>query len=222
MADPTRKSGSGWLGRGLGSLRIVPGHARRLRGPRGPASGDARGVSLRADDPPLPAFRPGTGLGGPPRNGATRFPGVPADDVPAQPAEDPPAVAARRSLIEDLAELSRSDDPMRQFVRRNALETYVTIGQVREIARAMARPVPDGQPPALSTPTEARWARELSLVADLIAAGFGTRIFYLSTSGFDTHANQSQGHQQVLNRSATRSPRSSAGWIPRDTQAACS
>ena len=36
----------------------------------------------------------------------------------------------------------------------------------------------------------------------MIAAGFGTRIFYVSIAGFDTHANQLQEHQQLLQQLA--------------------
>lgn len=41
-------------------------------------------------------------------------------------------------------------------------------------------------------------ARELRLVARLIAGGFGTRIFHASLGGFDTHANQSNVHTALL------------------------
>jgi uncharacterized protein (DUF1501 family) len=35
-------------------------------------------------------------------------------------------------------------------------------------------------------------------VAGLIAKGFGTRIFYVSIDGFDTHANQAPAHSNLL------------------------
>ncbi len=40
--------------------------------------------------------------------------------------------------------------------------------------------------------------QNLQLVAGLIARGFGTRIFYVSLEGFDTHANQGPGHANLL------------------------
>ncbi len=41
-------------------------------------------------------------------------------------------------------------------------------------------------------------ARRLELVAQMIKAGFGTRIFYTSLDGFDTHANQLGTHAALL------------------------
>lgn len=40
--------------------------------------------------------------------------------------------------------------------------------------------------------------RKLQLVAGLIARGFGTRIFYVTLDGFDTHAEQGSAHQRLL------------------------
>jgi uncharacterized protein (DUF1501 family) len=41
-------------------------------------------------------------------------------------------------------------------------------------------------------------ARRLALIAQIIKAGFGTRIFYTSLDGFDTHANQLGTHAALL------------------------
>ena len=40
--------------------------------------------------------------------------------------------------------------------------------------------------------------QKLQLIAGLIAKGFGTRIFYVSLDGFDTHANQGPAHGNLL------------------------
>src|SRR5262249_24590982 len=40
--------------------------------------------------------------------------------------------------------------------------------------------------------------QKLLLIAGLIARGFGTRIFYVSLDGFDTHAEQGPSHQRLL------------------------
>jgi uncharacterized protein (DUF1501 family) len=42
-------------------------------------------------------------------------------------------------------------------------------------------------------------ARRLELIAKVIKADFGTRIFYTSHDGFDTHANQLGTHAALLN-----------------------
>ncbi|MCI0701712.1 MAG: DUF1501 domain-containing protein, partial [Planctomycetia bacterium] len=45
--------------------------------------------------------------------------------------------------------------------------------------------------------------QKFQLIAGLIARGFGTRIFYVSLDGFDTHAGQAQEHQRRLSELAT-------------------
>ena len=46
-------------------------------------------------------------------------------------------------------------------------------------------------------------AREMALVAQLVASDFGTRIFHLSIAGFDTHARQMPVHANLLNQVST-------------------
>ena len=41
-------------------------------------------------------------------------------------------------------------------------------------------------------------SQKLQLVAGLIAKGFGTRIFFVSLEGFDTHADQGGPHSKLL------------------------
>jgi uncharacterized protein (DUF1501 family) len=40
--------------------------------------------------------------------------------------------------------------------------------------------------------------RQLQNVAELMSGNFGTRIFYVSTSGFDTHANEKTEHDRLM------------------------
>jgi uncharacterized protein (DUF1501 family) len=42
-------------------------------------------------------------------------------------------------------------------------------------------------------------AGKLKQIAQLIDAGLGTRIYYVSLDGFDTHSNQLAGHAALLN-----------------------
>jgi uncharacterized protein (DUF1501 family) len=39
---------------------------------------------------------------------------------------------------------------------------------------------------------------QLRIIAQLISGNFGTKLFYCETGGFDTHANQTNGHEQTL------------------------
>ena len=45
-----------------------------------------------------------------------------------------------------------------------------------------------------------RFARDLKIVANMIAGGLPTRIYYVSLTGFDTHANQEGLHANLLNQ----------------------
>jgi uncharacterized protein (DUF1501 family) len=199
-ADPRRKTGGGWLGRSLDSVRVP--------------SGQIPGIYVGAQQLPL-AMR-GSATGVPtihpskpydldlapqlPGNNGYSNPAVRRGGRPGESAIDP-HLAARRALIEDLAKLSPARDDIRQFVRRTSLQTYATIEDLRKVTNADR---PNGQPVFRNgnDNDNGELERNLTLVGNLIAAGFGTRIFYASIAGFDTHANQLQEHQQLLQQLA--------------------
>lgn len=67
------------------------------------------------------------------------------------------------------------------FVQRTAANTYESSRKLEQLGK-------DYQP---STPyPQTRLANRLKVCAQLIDAGLGARIFYVSIDGFDTHANQ--------------------------------
>lgn len=137
----------------------------------------------------------------PANNDAYQFQPVPAAGGRAAEAPTDKHQAARRALIEDLAKLAPDGGGMRQFVRRTSLQTYATIEDLRKITQGDR---PNGRAPfqpGFRTST-GELAGNLTLVGNMIAAGFGTRIFYLSLPGFDTHANQLTEQQQLLQQLA--------------------
>lgn len=75
------------------------------------------------------------------------------------------------------------------FLERTALDAQVSSDQIREIANRFrnASPYP-----------ASKLANDLRLVARLIAGGLGTRVYYLSQGGYDTHTNQAGAHQRLL------------------------
>ncbi len=75
-----------------------------------------------------------------------------------------------------------------EFLRRSARTAYDAAERMQRIV-AKKSPVPYPDRPL---------ARELQLVARLIAGGFGTRIFHASLGGFDTHASQASVHEALL------------------------
>ncbi len=74
------------------------------------------------------------------------------------------------------------------YLRSAARSTYAAAARMAEITSAdQAADYPSYE-----------LARRLKLVASLVAGGFGTRIFHLSLSGFDTHARQAPVHEDLL------------------------
>jgi uncharacterized protein (DUF1501 family) len=95
---------------------------------------------------------------------------------------------AGRDRLTAVATIQRADSTL-QFLQRSTLEAYTTSGRLEEMTKNYDTPV--NYPPT-------ELARKLKLVAQLIDAGFGTRIFYTSIDGFDTHANQLGTHGNLL------------------------
>jgi uncharacterized protein (DUF1501 family) len=82
-----------------------------------------------------------------------------------------------------------SPDDLAAFVRRATLDAYSTADRMAEIVRASDN--------AAGYPATAL-AGELRLMARLIKAGIGTRVYYARQSGYDTHAAQLGTHASLL------------------------
>ena len=80
------------------------------------------------------------------------------------------------------------DDPLLGFIRQTTLSAYESSSRLEQVAPKAGGP----KYPNFGL------ARRLELVAQMIKAGFGTRIFYTSLDGFDTHANQLGTHAALL------------------------
>ncbi len=96
----------------------------------------------------------------------------------------------RRKLLKDVAApaASANDDDLLSFVQRRQVQTLTAVESLREL---------------LEGPNAVRgWGtglqQKLQVVSGLIARGFGTRIFYVSLDGFDTHAEQAPSHKRLL------------------------
>jgi uncharacterized protein (DUF1501 family) len=75
------------------------------------------------------------------------------------------------------------------FLERTALDTQISSNQILEITRRTQ--------PESSYPNGAL-ANDLKLVAQLIAGGLPSRVYYVNQGGYDTHSNQAQAHQRLL------------------------
>jgi uncharacterized protein (DUF1501 family) len=96
----------------------------------------------------------------------------------------------RRRLLEELAApaAKAEENDLVSFVQRRQVQTLTAVEKLRELLQGQA---------ALSEQGKGL-APKLQLIAGLIAKGFGTRIFYVSLEGFDTHADQAAMHKQLL------------------------
>jgi uncharacterized protein (DUF1501 family) len=75
------------------------------------------------------------------------------------------------------------------FLQRTALDAELSSDKILAITRRVEN---KAEYPATQL------ARSLKLVAQLIAGGLPTRVYYVSQGGYDTHTNQTGQHQRLL------------------------
>ena len=102
---------------------------------------------------------------------------------------EPDRKSERSALNEVAAAERKADDPLLGFIRQTTLSAYESSSRLEQVGQKAGGP----KYPNFGL------ARRLELVAQMIKAGFGTRIFYTSLDGFDTHANQLGTHAALLN-----------------------
>jgi len=97
---------------------------------------------------------------------------------------------ARRRLLEEVAAPKKdaTDDDLLSFVQRRQVQTLTAVENLRELLEGPGRVRGFG----------GGLQQKLQLVAGLIGRGFGTRIFYVTIDGFDTHADQGPAHQRLM------------------------
>jgi uncharacterized protein (DUF1501 family) len=111
----------------------------------------------------------------------------------------------RRKLIEDLsAPMGKDGEDLTAFVQKRQAQTLKAIEKIKEAMNA-PQPAPGGTnlPPVLPNVAfrpigNEPLAQKLQLVANLINKGLGTRIFYVTIDGFDTHSGQAEPHGNLL------------------------
>lgn len=208
-ADLRGKSVDGWLGRALGDMQV--------QGARIPAfhlgagelplamQGSTGGVpSMNTEKPFGLNLGKGNFYGHNPRNPGE---GVAVREEPtatSEAAEEPAEKReqpARAKLIRGVAESAASgDNDLLGFVRRTSLETYTAIDRLTDIMNEKVQ-VPDAEGDFSNgryRELRSGLSYELKLVARMIKAGFGTRIFYVSIDGFDTHSGQKDDHAGLM------------------------
>ncbi|MDX2037856.1 MAG: DUF1501 domain-containing protein [Isosphaeraceae bacterium] len=94
-----------------------------------------------------------------------------------------------REALERMIRTDRPDtDPLLGFIRRSTLAAYDSSKRLEQVASKDSK----------ASYPDFGLAKRLELIAQIIKAGFGTRIFYTSLDGFDTHANQLATHAALL------------------------
>jgi len=96
----------------------------------------------------------------------------------------------RRRLLDELAAPTgkAGENELVSFVQRQQVQTLTAVEQLRELLEG---------PNAVSRQGSGL-GQKLQLIAGLVAKGFGTRIFYVSLEGFDTHSFQGTTHNTLL------------------------
>jgi uncharacterized protein (DUF1501 family) len=201
-ADSRRKATNGWLGRTLADVKVseggVPaffvGTKRLPLAMQGPTAGVA---SLH----PAKPFE--LQLSGESRGEENPFEQrVRAKKPIAGDAKHDPD-AARRKLIREITAADKSDvkntaDAL-AFVRRTSLQTLTTIDRLQQIMGNFERPQGNFERRGNGYAIVREGLQyELQLVAAMIKAGIGSRIYYVSLDGFDTHGNQAADHKRLL------------------------
>lgn len=195
-ADPRRLHKDGWLGRSFSELKVRPG-----RIPAYHVAQDQLPLTLQGAAHAVPTVHPdkpfGLQLGGPsaPAESSIRGQRSLVKDKLR------PDQVRRMDLIRELAEPSGTEtNSMLNFVQRSELDTYATIDRLREIMSAdFSRP--DGEYQFSNGSyemVEEGLVYELALVARMIQADLGARVYYVSIDGFDTHSDQLTAHQTLL------------------------
>ncbi|MEA2734821.1 MAG: hypothetical protein QOE14_1272 [Humisphaera sp.] len=102
--------------------------------------------------------------------------------------ELPQALVADHENVPSIPSVDGGAPVAMEYLARQATNAVIDPGAIE---RAAARYRPDANYPG-------GLGQQLRLIAQLIAANLGTKIFYCQISGFDTHANQLGQHERLL------------------------
>ncbi|MEM6856040.1 MAG: DUF1501 domain-containing protein, partial [Planctomycetota bacterium] len=94
--------------------------------------------------------------------------------------------------VHDAAVEAGSEDPL-AFINRTAMDAQVASDQVRKAV---------GSKNQTKWPNAGSLGKQLQMVAKMIRADLPTRVYYVAMGGFDTHANQLNNHQNLMDQFA--------------------
>lgn len=191
-AEPERLGTTGWLGRycDASCAGADPGQARKEIDPALTIAFDSEPPAALQGAKYMPlTFGGGNRLNAPAGGRPMRSPagsGMGSETAaklngadPAGPMNAPHPSAASRPSAEHAA----------QFIQRTALNARIYTDKIRQASASIQNKAVYPQSPL---------SNDLKLVAQLIASGMPTRVYYVKLGGFDTHANQLQTHAALL------------------------
>lgn len=181
LADPRRVETNGWLARSIPGMRVneagVPGmYIGQDRLPLAMQGADGGVISLADRE----SFRLKLASNAPPR----------------------------KKLLEDLNSDDSTKADLAAFVRKRQLQTYTSLKKIED-ALADSGPGKGEPQPARRRPGGndnndlSSLNGKLNLIGRLISKGLGTRIYYASIAGFDTHSGQADQHAELLGELST-------------------
>jgi len=177
-SDSNRFENLGWLGRYFDNACA--------------GSDPTVGISVGRQSPLAFAARQPTGVavessgGGRGRDRREDMAGM-ADEAGDDPAMLTDSAGAGGSI--DMVSGSADHTSPLDFLERTTLDARVSSEQIRAVTAKTRK--------SASYPAS-RLANDLKLVAQLIAGGMPTRVYYVSQGGYDTHTNQAPAHQRLL------------------------
>lgn len=175
-ADPTRRDGTGWLGRCVNHLSVREGQVAAIH-----VGANDRPLALSGSAAAAVSLHPSKRI---------ELPG----DSNGPAADGKTSPKSRWDLVQELSASGEPADDLLPFVRRVSADTYTSVRLLRDIVggrdNSSAFRQSFGQPDSL--------AAHLHLISRLIQAGFGTRVYYTALPGFDTHADQLNLHTNLL------------------------
>jgi uncharacterized protein (DUF1501 family) len=105
-------------------------------------------------------------------------------------ASSAPDRRQQRELLDTVSRPAANSQPnLLDFVQRTAVQTYASSQRLTEVGRTYQPRTPYPASPL---------ANHLKLAAQLIDAGLGARLFYVTHGNFDTHAGQAPVHANLL------------------------
>jgi uncharacterized protein (DUF1501 family) len=195
-AEPERLGTTGWLGRycdatcagsdpgaGAAKKEIDPATAIALDSEPPTALQGAKYVPLTFSGAGGRGYGAAAGGGRPTRGGAGAAMGN--DTLTKLNGDDPASVMAAAHP----SAAAKAED----FLQRTALNARVYADKIRRASASVENKAAYPQ---------TGLARDLKLVAQLIASGMPTRVYYVKLGGFDTHADQLQRHAALLDQLA--------------------